>query len=205
MSMARHNAAELWGHAQTGIAIAPGEAKPARGGSGVMGWAERAPVGGGMMVVGGLALAAVGALGAWVLPVGFVGSVILGTMFTIGGGSAFLGAHKLRAGRGMAALPPATTETSEAVLIERARRVHAILDRGGDFTFEVLMAELRWTERALVETLVYMKDRGTLVEDLDLDSGQWVYRAQMTDYGQGRAMTLQDRQAQHAALAEREH
>ena len=205
MSMARHNAAELWGHAQTGLVRTTGGVEPARAPGGVLGWAEKAPVGGGMMVAGGLALAAVGVLGAWVLPVGFVGSVILGTMFTIGGGSAFLGAHKLRARRGQAALPPATSETAESVLIERARRVHAILDRGGDFTFEVLLAELRWTERALVETLVYMKDGGTLVEDLDLDSGQWVYRAQMTDYGQGRALTLQDRQARQAALAEREH
>ena len=53
----------------------------------------------------------------------------------------------------------------------------------------------RWTDRALVETLVAMKDAGALIEDLDLDSGEWVYRLQYGDaIGTPASMTLADRQ-----------
>ena len=40
-----------------------------------------------------------------------------------------------------------------------------------------------------------MKEAGQLVEDLDLDTGQWVYRAQEPELGHGGPLTLADRQA----------
>lgn len=160
-------------------------------------WVADSSLSPGAMVVGGLALAAVGGLGALVMHVGFFGVVALSSMITVGGGVALLGLLK-RKGRKTEeprALPPAS---SAAVIAERSRRVKSVLGQGGDFTFERLLAELRWTESALLETLVAMKDAGQVVEDLDLDSGEWVYRAQITEYGSalpGGAMTLADRQA----------
>lgn len=201
MAMARHNAAELWGQSQ-GLVRASAGPGPSETATDLRGWARKAPMSAGSMIVTGIGLAAVGAVGAWLVPVGFVGMMLFGSAFTLGGGMAFLGGAKLRAKAEQAALPPAT-HTSPQVLGERARRVHAILDRGGNFTFEHLLAELRWTESALLETLVYMKDSGTMVEDLDLDSGQWVYRTQQGDYGAGTgSLTLEDRQARQQAISE---
>ncbi|MEM9458839.1 MAG: hypothetical protein AAGF11_31970 [Myxococcota bacterium] len=165
-------------------------------------WVADSSLSPGAMVMGGLALAAVGGLGALVMHVGFFGVVALSSMITVGGGVALLGLLK-RKGRQVEeprALPPSS---SAAVLAERARRVKAVLGQGGDFTFERLLAQLRWTESALLETLVVMKDAGQVVEDLDLDSGEWVYRAQITEYGSalpGGAMTLADRQAQELPM-----
>jgi len=151
------------------------------------------------MLMGGIGLASIGALGAMLGPAGFVATVLFGSAFTFGGGMAFLGGLKARAKARQAALPAAPeTTTSPSVLTERARRVHSILDRGGSFTFEHLVAELRWTESALLEALVYLKQAGTMVEDLDLDSGQWVYCSQTSEFsdaGRAGALTLEDRQA----------
>lgn len=197
--MARHNAAELWGHTR-GLVPAGGgaPADPSETSASLQRWARRSPMSAGAMIAGGIGLAAVGVAGAWLIPVGFVGTVFLGSAFTVGGGMAFLGGLKARAKSQQVALPPAPVANVQ-VLTERARRVHAILDRGGTFTFEHLRSELRWTETALLETLVYMKDAGTMIEDLDLDSGQWVYCSQSATYGAGAgAMTLDERQARRA-------
>lgn len=196
MGMARHNAAELWGQTQ---GLVPVTSTP-QSSDDLRGWANRSPMSAPAMIVAGVALAAVGAVGAWLIPVGFVGSVLFGSAFTVGGGVAFLGGIKASHKVEQAALPPGPS-TAASVLNERGRRVHMILDRGGSFTFEHLLSELRWTESALLETLVYMKDTGTMVEDLDLDSGQWVYHAQTMGYGSPGgvgALTLDDRQAQQA-------
>lgn len=161
-------------------------------------WVAQSSLSAGAMVMGGLALAAVGGLGALVMHVGFFGVVALSSMITVGGGVALLGILK-RKGRKAPeprALPPASTAS---VIAERARRVQAVLGQGGDFTFERLLAALKWTESALLETLLAMKEAGQVVEDLDLDTGEWVYRSQYTEYGSalpGGAMTLADRQAQ---------
>lgn len=147
----------------------------------------------GAMVTTGLALAALGGLGALVITPGLFGVVALSTMFTIGAGLAFLGLlkRKDRVAQPRAALPT----SSPAVLAERSRRVQALLDDGRDHTFEQLLMALRWTESALLETLVTMKDAGQLVEDLDLETGEWVYRSQVVAFGTGGGMTLADRQA----------
>ncbi|MCA9707883.1 MAG: hypothetical protein KDK70_18670 [Myxococcales bacterium] len=163
-------------------------------------WVQESSVSPGAMVAGGLGLAAIGGLGALTMHVGLLGVIALGSMITVGGGVAFLGILK-RKGRGVAepmrALPPASPST---VIAERARRVSAVLSTTGeDFTFERLLDVLRWTEPALLETLVAMKEAGQLIEDLDLDTGEWVYRSQTTEYGSalpGGGMTLADRQAQ---------
>lgn len=195
MSMARIPVAELQG--QAGLVRATAGA-PARseGGGDLREWVQSSSISAGAMVGVGLGLAGLGGLGALLLHVGFFGTVLLGSMFTVGSGMAFLGVLK-RKGRNdePKALPPGSPP---AVLAERARRVRALLERGGDFTFERLLAELRWTESVLLEILVTMKESGMVIEDLNLDTGEWVYRAQIVEYGAalpGGTMTLADRQA----------
>jgi hypothetical protein len=154
---------------------------------------ERLPIPPGAMIAGGLGLAALGALFAAFVSTGFIGAVLFGGMLTFGGGVAFLGMRKRQ---GISVPRPPTTPTVDPhVLAERGRRVHALLARGGSATFERLLAQLRWTERALVETLVAMKDSGTVVEDLDLDTGEWVYRVSGGDsMGTAASLTLDERQ-----------
>ncbi len=198
MGMARIPAAEL--RVQTGHgglvrvdATAPARTVPEND---LKQWIKRSPVSAGALIGGGLLMMAAGGVGAVVMHVGFFGVVALGSMITLGGGLAFLGVLK-RGGResddDTKALPPAS---AAAVIAERSRRVQQCLDKGGHYTFEQLMAQLRWTEGALLETLVAMKDGGLLVEDLDLETGEWFYRSQVATYGTGGAMTLADRQAQ---------
>lgn len=150
---------------------------------------ERLPIAPGAMIGLGLGLAALGGLFAALISTGFIGAVLFGGMLTFGGGLAILGMRKAKA----PAVAP-TPQVDPHVLAERTRRVLAVLNRG-TATFEMLLAQLRWTERALVETLVAMKDSGSVNEDLDLDSGEWVYRLQYGDaIGTPASMTLADRQ-----------
>ena len=142
------------------------------------------------MIAGGLGLASLGAMLAAVVSTGLVGAVLFGGMLTFGGGVAFLGMRKLKTP--VVVRAPAI---DPHVLAERARRVHSALARGGTSTFEPLLAQLRWTERALVDTLIAMKDSGEIIEDLDLDSGEWVYRLQYGDgIGTPASLTLAERQ-----------
>lgn len=198
MTMARIPVAELRIQVGTPGLVRAEENAPARSRADLRVWAERAPISSGAMVTTGLGIAALGGIGALVVSgVGFFGMLALSTMFTLGGGLAFLGVLK-RKGRArreeeeLKALPPASPA---AVIAERSRRVSAVLDQHGDLTFERLMAALRWTEGALLETLIAMKDAGQVVEDLDLDTGEWVYRSQLAELGAGGPMTLADRQA----------
>ena len=80
------------------------------------------------------------------------------------------------------AAPPAnpTPEPIDPKLLgERSRRVRAILSKATAaselFTFERLVKESRWTQAAMLSTLLHMKERGEIVEDLNLDTGEWVY------------------------------
>jgi hypothetical protein len=194
MGMARIPVAELRVQTQGPGLVRVTANAPARQDGDLREWVQRSGVSPGAMVSAGLLLAAVGGLGALLLTPGFFGMVALSAMFTVGGGVAFLGVLK-RKGRGdpePKALPPASAAT---VIAERARRVGALLGRGGERTFEQLMAELRWTEPALLETLLAMKDSGQVVEDLDLETGEWVYRSSVAEFGTGGGMTLADRQA----------
>ncbi len=198
MGMARIPVAEFRVQTQGPGLVRVTASAPAReGGGDVVEWARQSKVAPWTFVTAGTSLAAVGALGALLLTPGFLGIVILGGMFTLGGGLAFLGLLK-RKGRvdEPKALPPASSST---VIAERARRVQTLLEQGGDHTFERLMAQLRWTESALLEALLAMKDSGQVIEDLDLDTGEWIYRAAVSDYGTtgpGGGMTLADRRAQ---------
>jgi len=197
MGMARIPVAELQVQSQ-GPGLVRANANDLSGRRGdVRDWAQRSPVSAGAMIFGGLGIAAIGALGALLTTVGFFGTVALGSMMTVGGGVAFLGVLKAK-GRSEPvvpkALPPASATT---VIAERGRRILSVLEQSGDLTFEHLLAQLRWTEGALLEALMAMKESGQVVEDLDLDTGQWVYRSQLTDYGGAGPMTLEDRQARH--------
>jgi len=197
MGMARIPVAELRVQTQgPGLVRATANVPARRESADLREWAERSGVSAGAMVSAGLVLAVVGGLGALLFSPGFFGMMVLSSLFTVGGGLAFLGILK-RKGRSEEpkALPPASSAT---VIAERSRRVLALLERGGDHTFEQLMGQLRWTEAALLETLVAMKEAGQIVEDLDLDTGEWVYRSAVADFGSavpGGGMTLADRQA----------
>jgi hypothetical protein len=190
--VARNNVSELWVQAQHPGALVrvPTGQLPAVPESGVMAWAERAPVSASTMIMGGVAMALVGGLLAVINPFGFVGVAIFGGMITFGGGIAWLGGVKARA----AARPAPTSSVDPRVLAERARRVSAVLAQLGQATYETLLGRLRWTEQALIETLVHMKDRAVVVEDLDLDTGEWVYRMQHgEDMGTRGSMMLDER------------
>jgi hypothetical protein len=204
--VARHTVAELWIQSQGGHALVRvGEPAALRrettgshaalaGGDDVRRWAERAPFSWHGMMVAGLALAGIGGLLATLNPIGFLGAVLFGCMMTLGGGIAILGGFK----RASALVPPAlpAPQGDPSVARERGRRVRMLLGQTGQSTFEQLLAKLRWTEAALVQTLVALKDAGQVVEDLDLDTGEWVYRLQSSDeMGTRASMMLADRQA----------
>ncbi len=132
------------------------------------------------------------------LPLSMGTATLFGGMVTFGGGVAFLGALKRKSQLEAAqALPPAPT-ASPVVLAERGRRVRVWLQERGQATFEDLTGALRWTEAALVETLMHMKEAGLIEEDLDLDTGQWVYRMQSaTETGTAASLMLADRDARN--------
>ncbi len=83
----------------------------------------------------------------------------------------------------MSQVAPAAAPPPEVVdpklLGERSRRVRAILSKvtaaSELYTFEQLVKESRWTQAAMLSTLLHMKERGEIVEDLNLDTGEWVY------------------------------
>lgn len=200
VAVARHSVAELSGAnatQTTALVRTPTGSLPAtRADDRLALLVNRLPLSRSGMMVWGATLAVLGAVLAAVVPVGFVGAVLFGGMMTFGAGIAFLGARKrtLAADAPRAAIDPHVTA-------ERTRRVHAVLSRTGASTFERLLGQLRWTERALVETLLSMKDAGSVIEDLDLDTGEWIYRLQYTDaIGSAGPMTLADRQ-QHSEHA----
>jgi hypothetical protein len=202
----RHSVAELWGATQHQAAavhqpgalvrVPTGQLAVVPEAEALATFVDRLPIPPSAMIAGGLGLAALGALFATFVSTGFIGAVLFGGMLTFGGGVAFLGVRKRRG-------PPDNTPQAPTVdphvLAERGRRVHAVLARGGSATFERLLAQLRWTERALVETLIAMKDSGAIIEDLDLDSGEWVYRVQGAselgdNMGTAASLTLDQRQ-----------
>lgn len=164
-------------------------------------------IGGGVLLGGaGLVLASVGVGGF------FAGAAISG-MITLGGGLTFLGFLKSRRGkvrREAEALPaeggtadgdsePAS-KTSPTVLAERGRRIVALLGERGPLTFEAIVAELRWTQAAVLETLVALKGSGTIEEDLDLESGLWIYKPVLASaVGTPGTLMLDDRVAKRSS------
>ncbi len=195
-TVARQNVSELWVQAQrpTALVRVPTGQLPAvaERDTGAVALAQRVPASAPAMIVGGVAIALLGGLLAVLNPLGFVGVVIFGGMITFGGGIAWLGAAKSRV------VPPSapTPNVDPRVLAERGRRVVAVLAQLGQATFETLLGRLRWTEQALIETLVHMKEGSVIVEDLDLDTGEWVYRMQVgDDMGTRGSMMLDERRA----------
>lgn len=83
------------------------------------------------------------------------------------------------------------------LLAERCRRVRAILQgAGAALTFEALVDKSRWTKAAMLSTLLHMKEKGDIVEDLSLDSGEWVYSvAEPGEGSAGLSPMLAERQA----------
>lgn len=197
-AMARHPVTELWVQRQGAALVrvsanAPAEVNAEK--SDLRTWVDRSSLPAGVLVAGGLALGLTGLTLA--VLVGWSGlgvAALYSTMITLGGGLTFLGLVK-RKRPPPPALPPGP-RTSPEVQHERARRVQAALQQLGDATFESLLRQLGWTEPALLETLVFMKDGGVIEEDLNLDTGEWIYRTR-NDLGMGAAggLMLEDRQA----------
>ena len=219
MSMARQPVAKLWVDRQGGGALvhvgaavgAESTSLQTRSGERDRGdllrWVDRSSVPAGAMVFGGLGLAGLGLLLASLFGAGtLMMAAALSSMLTLGGGLTFLGLLKQRRAGARRELPPAAEDgsarprTDPTVLRERARRVHHVLGELQQATFEALLARLRWTEAALLETLVEMKEAGTLEEDLDLDTGEWVYRPQYANAtGTAASMMLEERAARASA------
>jgi hypothetical protein len=165
-------------------------------------WSDRTPLSWKTIVLAGVGMLGIGLLGATLLPIGVVGLPVWGGLVTMGGGLVFLGGRKARMGR---PVPPRALSASEvAVLQERARRVRARIQEGtgeggGEYTFERLVGELRWTDEAVLSALLHMRDTGDIIEDLNLDTGQWVYRLQDPAFSAGSDLPpmLEERRAQY--------
>lgn len=195
MGMARIPAAELWVQTQGPGLVRVTANAPARQGNDLREWVQQSSITPRALVTTGLGLAVIGVVGMLVAASSVLGLIVCSSMTTAGAGIAFLGALKRKDREAQPkALPPAS---SAPVLLERSRRVQAVLE-GGDHTFEQLLGRLRWTETALLETLVVMKDSGQIIEDLDLDTGEWIYRSVsmgLGPVGSAGGLSLADRQA----------
>lgn len=149
----------------------------------------------------GGACVGLGVLMLSLFPFSLTGLVLANLLFSAGAGLGVLAlARRATAARGAPpALPGGRVDPS--VLAERCRRVRAIL-RDGPRTFERMGSELRWTQVALVSTLVHMKEHGEVIEDLSLDTGEWVYTLAEGPSELAGPPTLAERQAQAGAAEE---
>jgi hypothetical protein len=140
-------------------------------------WLVRSPGSWQGLVGTGLILAGSG------LVLGVLGPVMLtlwiaNSLLSAGACLVFLGFVKRVWSRVQPAAAPAPDPVDPRLLAERSRRVRAILARAPAadvYTFERLVQESRWTQAAMLSTLLHMKERGELIEDLNLDTGEWVY------------------------------
>ncbi len=178
------------------VALVRAKSNAPAGRADLQGWVDRSSLPPTTLVLGGAGLALVGLGLGLALPLTLGTAALFGGMVTFGGGIAFLGGRKRKRQQNEAAMKalPAAPTASPVVLAERTRRVREWLQERPRATFEELAKGLRWTESALVETLVHMKDGGVLEEDLDLDSGQWVYRMyDATEMGTAASLMLDER------------
>jgi hypothetical protein len=128
------------------------------------------------LVASGVAFVFLGAIALAWSPFSLIGLVMTNLFFSAGACLAVLGLAKRWSAATRPALAPATPRIDPHVLAERCRRVKAILRRvEGPYTFERLVRESKWTQAAMLSTLLHMKEQGEIIEDLDLDTGQWVY------------------------------
>lgn len=176
--MARENVGELVSQRGTALARPEDAAPPATLDPRAL--AARSAMPWRVMVSSGLAMVALGVVAAALTTTGFFGTVILSSLMTMGAGLAFLGLAKRRtAARSTPSAPRALSASEHAVLKERSRRIQGIFAQSGrPMTFEALVRATRWTRDAVLSTLVFMKERGEVLEDLDLDTGEWVYSPQ---------------------------
>lgn len=140
-------------------------------------WLVRSPGSWQGLVGTGLMMAGAGLL------LGILGPVMLtlwiaNSLLSAGACLVFLGFVKRVWTRAQPAPAPAPTPVDPKLLAERSRRVRAILAQAAStqvYTFERLVRESKWTQAAMLSTLLHMKERGELIEDLNLDTGEWVY------------------------------
>lgn len=150
----------------------------------------------GALLISGAACVVFGVVTLGLFPFSVVGLVLTNLLFSAGAGLTVLALAK-RATAPPPSTPPALpARVDPSLLAERCRRVRAILRGAGPTTFERIKSELKWTQVALVSTLVHMKEQGEVVEDLSLDTGEWVYT--LSDHHDAvlGSPTLADRQAQ---------
>lgn len=125
-----------------------------------------------LVALGGAAAAGLGALTLALVPM--LGLWPASLLLSMGAFLVVLGLARRH--RVTPAPEPAAPRVDPQVLAERCRRVRAILRGGsGAYTFERLVQQSRWTKAAMLSTLLHMKERGEIVEDLNLDSGEWIY------------------------------
>ena len=163
------------------------------------GWLVRSPGSWRGLAAIGLASTAAGVLldllGSRMLTFWFANSLLSAGLCLI-----FLGVLKrLLAPSPVAAPPPEVIDPR--LLAERSRRVRAILARVSSAspqpTFESLVQESRWTQAAMLSTLLHMKERGEVIEDLNLDTGEWVYSLAQDAVAAGPgSLMLEERTAQ---------
>jgi hypothetical protein len=148
------------------------------------------------LLISGTACLALGVVTLGLFPFSVVGLVLTNLLFSAGAGLTVVALAK-RASAPAPTKPaalPASVDPS--LLAERSRRVRAVLRDSGPTGFERLKSELKWTQVALLSTLVHMKEQGEVIEDLSLDTGEWVYTlADNHDTLLG-SPTLAERQAQ---------
>ena len=128
------------------------------------------------LLASGTALTALGAVTLGMFPFSLVGLVLTNLLFSAGAAFVVLGLIKRWSASSQQAPAQPALRVDPRVLAERCRRVRAILRRGaGPYTFERLVHESKWTQAAMLSTLLHMKEQGEIVEDLNLDTGEWVY------------------------------
>jgi len=143
------------------------------------GWLVRSPASWRGLAAAGLASSGAGVVlglvGHRMLTLWFANSLLSAGMCLL-----FLGMLKRLLTPTAVPAPAAQAEVIDPrLLAERSRRVRAILAGASSaselHTFERLVQESRWTQAAMLSTLLHMKERGEVVEDLNLDTGEWVY------------------------------
>jgi hypothetical protein len=143
----------------------------------------------------GAACVGLGLVMMGLFPFSLLGLVLTNLLFSAGAGLGVLALAKRATGAARASAAALPARVDPSLMAERSRRVRALL-RDGPRTFERLLGELKWTQVALVSTLVHMKERGEMVEDLSLDTGEWVYTLAEGPDALSGSPSLAERQAQ---------
>ncbi len=155
-------------------------------------WAMRNPLPWGVTFVGGLVMVALGTSMAAFASWAFFGTMLLSSLLTAGSGLVFLSLVKRRGEldaltdgqRGLSA-------SEHRVLSQRSKRISVLLAKAGrPLTYEALVDRTKWTRDAVLDTLLFMKERGEVAEDLDLDTGEWVYSASELEAVPGSPVSL---------------